>query len=359
MRAHGGAQIVITRGRFRPGELSDADLLARARFTGACTANPESGLGVSGHGLRWYLGDADGLGDLYEAAAFTINKTFEDALDTSVLGSGRGQGLTKGTVPSGGSTHKMEIAPGTTARDVLGFYCDARNYRHVINPDGSIDADTRANLYDTAQVLFSSQPGGREGNINAVNAELVVSETDIDDVNDKVITSWESGGFGGFQTATNTLPDTMIGFDGSALRHERYIDTQSKAKDATVAGNIATAQAGRFDQARQKITVRFDLFDPWRIMRPGDWVYTWDPKQGLVDLDNQVQFRGELVFPMSIRTDGWQVPIVDGLGVMLRHGDGDGGLEYFDLTDHVEFEDGPITVDVGSKNRELIEPELI
>src|SRR5690606_25944847 len=103
---------------------------------------------------------------------------------------------------------------------------------------------------------------------------------------------------------------------GNVVNQTRIIESHETNEGNEQA--VAQAQLNRFTGQRRAITLSSDQFDLGSDIAVGDTIYVWDPEQGLVDLSNQVTYRGRTIFPIAIRVLGMTSPIQAGMGVYFR-----------------------------------------
>lgn len=360
--------IVVTDAHHHPNDIGAADLLAQAVYSGVYRKRSRDGRTLSGAGLAVLLGDEDGKGDLYLGVDFdpSTSRTYQAHLTAFMFNNG----ITAGTIAADGSaafTFKGET--GDNVREWLNHLRVAKpgtDFGWILRPDGTMDSDTKANLWASGAILFSSSPSGRESTVTGIHAVLDVGEEDAEDLSSAI--KVDVAGVG-IQTASTSLPSTAVGFDGAAITLERYETNQPRRPRPTTGGfarfrawnansaatgqKIANREAGRFDDLRQELDVAHNEYAPWRHYTIGDTAACWDIDQGLVDLTNPVQFRGEIVYPSLARIEGHKTPVYDGYGVYHYRSDGAGGMEFVDLTEWVQFETGSTSVEVGAMHRTL------
>jgi hypothetical protein len=124
----------------------------------------------------------------------------------------------------------------------------------------------------------------------------------------------------------------------------RYVAwTLSTAGQAT---NMATAVLAKTDTYDFTVTADVDAFAVSRFVDVGDTLYVWDQRQRLLDLNNEVHYRGEPAHPKKLRLRRLTVPIQRGNGVYLITG---GGTTINNITRSVAFEDGPAHLELGTR----------
>ena len=361
--------IVVTDTHHRVTDLSAADMLSVAVYSGVYRKRSQDGLELNGAGLAVLLGDEDNKGDIYLAADFdpSTSRTYQAHVAALLYVNG----ITAGAVGADGSAaFTFKGNTGDTPRQWLDHLRTAKpgtDFGWRINPDGTFDSQFKSVLWNSGAILFSSSPSGRDANVTGLHAVLTVGEEDAEDISSSVEVDWNDGA--SIQSASTSLPSTVVGFDGAAITLERYMTNRTRrprpttgghaafrawyANSAATALKIGQREAGKYDDLHQQLDITHTEYSPWRFYGVGDTAYVWDVDQGLVDTANQVQFRGEVVFPALARIVGHTTPIYDGYGVYSYRSDGAGGMEFYDLTDYVAFEDGSTKLEVGDLKRTL------
>jgi hypothetical protein len=100
---------------------------------------------------------------------------------------------------------------------------------------------------------------------------------------------------------------------------------------------------------RNQVTLGSDEFDIDRDIYAGDWIWVYDIDGGLFDTNNQVRYRGSIIFPTKLRVYSITWPIERGMSVWYRDKVG----VWTDLTNYVEFEPPGVTLEVGASVRPL------
>lgn len=356
--AYGFARLVITPLHVPTHAVAATALPEIARYTGVLRqvstdrrSNREPTT-LGGAGLAILLGDEDGKGDIFENDASVSRVFYDGPSNNSALKSvlDRGNGITAGSIVTANVTARdYDLKAGDTPRKMLdlamSLYPTKRLWR--INPDGTLDAHTRANLFRTGQVAIIPGGGGRDGDLFGIDPTTLTHARDVEDWSSRVrVNASGLPKTGAADIAVNPYTD----IDGDPLTMTRFITSQ-QAGSADAAGNIAETQLNRFDEVRRALTIRCDLYDLAKHVQPGDTIYVYDPDQGLQDLTTQVHYRGEVIFPYSIRVEAIRWPVRTGMGVYLLVGD---PADAIDLTPYVEMEDGAASeIEVGAFSRTL------
>lgn len=321
---------------------SDADavggngLLTLARYTGMLRARP-SQYELAGAGLAAWLGDEDGKGDVLDSALTKSAGTFVQWI-TDLRPSSLDAGTYNTVAGSLNATYQW-----VSRREALDAVCDYFGAEWRVNPNGSLDGGTEAQLFTTTPIaVVQKRSGGRDLNVVGIRAHLDVAK-DYEDYTTAV--KLLANGVVG--TANISPATTFRDLNGNLVEFTRIVDSSN-----TTAGNetaVAQAQLNRFTSLRRAVSLSSDAYDIGGDIAVGDTIYVWDPDLDLVDTANQVQYRGQLIFPIKLRVLGYTWPIRRGMGVYFRAPTTAG--EITDLTDWVEWETGDTTIEVGAKPR--------
>ena len=332
------------------GTLTSSTLLANASFSGIVLSRGNERCTLEGQGPAVLLGDSDGKGVTFTNPPGNYTGDIGDWVTNKVIGSGRGNGVSEGTVSADATSLTAQINPGDTPRKVLDFACDRLGFEWRVNPDFTLDVNTKATLFPTTTTptaVVRRGASGRDFNITGLRGEVSVGSS-WEDYTTEV---WVKATTGAMGSASLSPSTSYYAPDGTRVEWVRYIDS-NKAANSSSASAIASAQLGRFDDARHEITLDTDLYHVDDDVRPGDTLWVFDPPNGLYDLTNQVTFRGQTIFPTSLRVMGLTTPIRQGMGCYLRVSDAAGTI--VDLTPYVAYEDGNAEIEVGATRRTVV-----
>jgi hypothetical protein len=366
--------IVITPLWLRPGDISDANILAQACFTGIYTGQSDNLLNLNGAGLEWLLGgDGDDGDSITGADGTTGSATIAAHLTTYVIN--RDNGLTAGTITSFATNRVFKTESGTTPRQFLDTFCAAYNtsaFEWRINPAGTIDVNAPATLWptNTTPTVVLTQDGGRDGAVTGIRADLDLSTIDVDDYRTHVVVDWDSGTNDG--AATNTPPTGWKNFAGGSLIRRTVLDHRPKkpfrekpnrnlrqnanayaiysVNSQTQANNVAARHAAAVNSYALELDADIDEFHPTRFLTPGDAVWVYDIDLDLIDTANEIYYRGSAIHPVKLRVQRMTCPIQEGMGVYLRRWTG-AAFELYDLTPYVDFEVDTTTVELGTRRQ--------
>lgn len=364
---YGFSQVVILPAHLPTHAFTDTTGLSLARYTGIYRANNLAArdegepVHIEGAHLSLLLGDEEGKGDNFEGRTHITARRFHHTSGTTYLTAveSRANGLTIGDWgPVSTDTVDAYADFGDTARDLLTTACRVfdtkREWR--VNPDGTIDADTRANLYPTTTtptVVILPNNGGQDGTLTGIEADIFRLASDLEDwasasrVNDLLS---DGDADGEATTADDGIPAVpYYNFAGDELVM-RHCFTNGRVYSGVSGDNVAYTDLVRRAFTRRDLKVSARCFDIERFVKPGDTVWVYDPDQDLYDNTNQIHYRGEIIFPTAVRVEAVRWPVEEGMGVYLRHYDPFNSVFVWDdLTPHVMWEDRQADLQIGSK----------
>lgn len=328
--------VIVTPAHLGTDAASGDTLLSVARYTGIITGRP-SLFELSGDGLPAWLGDADNKGDVIESPVAKVSGSFS-AWVTDLVPSALSVGAV--STVAGALTQTFRWI---SRREALDFVTDYFGSEWRVNPDGSVDAGPQADLFVTdPSAIVQRWEGGRDIDVTGLYGDVAVAR-DVEDWTTRVVLLSESG-----VGAANISPAPVWrDLRGNVVKRTRIMESHETNPGNEAA--VAQAQLNRFTAQRRAITLSSDQFDLGSDIAVGDTIWVWDPDQGLVDLSNQVAYRGRTVFPVAIRVLGMTTPIQAGMGVYFRAPTVDG--EILDLTEWVEWESGAATIEIGATPR--------
>lgn len=330
--------IVITANHVDHLALSGSDLLGIARYTGIFRERP-SKFDIGGPGLAAWLGDEDGKGDIIETALTKTNGTFVQWV-TSI----RPSSLTAGTYSAVGGTltHTFQwVSP----REALDYVANFFGGEWKIQPNGTLDAGAQSDLFVVdPDVVVMPWSGGQDMNVTGINAAVGVAR-DMDDYTTRVVVLGSAGNGSANISPTPSYKD----LNGNTVDWTRVVEssTTGSGNEATV----AQGQLNRFSTQRRAITLDADRYDLAGDFAVGDTIWVYDPEQELVDVTNEVYYRGSTIHPIELRVRGHTWPVQSGMGVYFRAPDASGTVT--DLTPYIATETGTSSVEVGATARSI------
>lgn len=374
VRDHLWATIVVTPQHWRVGDLSDANLLSLARYSGVLLSMGEGRRSLHGKGLPWWLGEDGDGGHLHASTDFThgagdtlkLSTAFDDLIMTGP------NGLTKGTISGPEVYYSINIEGGDTKREMLDTICLKSSQTTVwqITPGGVINVNQQSTLYPTATTptaVFIAE-GSREGAVDGIPSIISVDELDGSGVRNDVWVDWDDGynsgraqlsdpaGWANFSGGTGADCQVRFLMDWRPKRPkpptERWRRVAAwQIQNETIANSLASRELSERSEVRNVMTVSVDEYDPWRFdISPGNWAYILEPDAKIQDLTKSVQYQGEVIHPDMGQIQQWTTPIQEGYGVYLRYWTG-AAIAYYDLTEWVDWETDFTTIKVGHRDR--------
>jgi len=332
--------VVITPARLDPiSDHSDANILSTAIYTGVILAKP-SPTSISGQGLAWWLGTDDGRGDLLTTA---VTNT-AGALSTWIT-SLRPSSLSAGTVTDSGTTTLTYTYQWMSRREALAHMCRQVGAEWRINPNLKLDAATEANLFvTTPTTVITRQPEGRDAVYLGLEAVDIGLSRDVDGYTTAITVVGRSGDQDIAALATATGSNVYVDGNNNNVVLRRLANAPTET--ASTVSAYATALLALYSSLRRSVTLSSRSYAIPASVRPGDYVYVFDPEADMTDTANQITWRGEVVAPVKLRCKGYTWPIQQGMGVYVRRS---GSTPvYTDITDHVEWEGDTTTWEVGT-----------
>lgn len=353
------SHIVITPQPLSPDQFDDNTILENARYTGVILRKETDGdtMELVGKGLGIWLGDKDSRGRMINTPTRSFsNVSLATALDSSTTpygilrdDSGNTGGIIKGTITETGTNFTGRFIY-TSAKTALEQICVATSAEYKINPNGEIDVGSSSDLFvTTPTTVIVRNQGGDDPNITGVQIAELKSEFNAEDYVSEVRLLGEKAGFNVTQGTATQSSIPYKDLFGNTLKRTALISESNipdNQKDVR-----ATASLDEFNRTKQTIRLVTEIYDVNGEYNTGDYVYVYDPDIDFVDESNEVEYRGQIIHPVSIRVLGITFPIAPGVGVYHRDKDGN----YESLNGFVEFETGQATIEVGESSRSLID----
>lgn len=351
--------IAIIPGRVDPAGYGDG-LLAAARYVGVVrsrrvdddrrTKRVEDATKIGGPGMAFWLGDEDDKGSVYENAVEPASATFATAVTMLLPASGA---VTAGTLYSVAGTYSGRHLY-ETPRKAISYVCDTMSTTSVpvgwrVNGDGTLDAGPESSLYVTDPTCVIVKRGaGEDMHLRALPGTTGVSR-DVEDYSTRVVLLAEGEGESIATGTADISPATSYkDLHGNPLKLTRLVSESDT--NITNADTRAAVALNQYTSTRDSLELSTTDYDVQGSFEVGDYVWVYDPDQGLVDTTNEVTFRGERINPIRLRVAETQWPVTVGYTVAYRAGDG----TWWDLTDHVQFESqSEVRITVGEFGRAL------
>lgn len=313
-----------------------ATLRALSRYTGVVLSNPTPWT-AEGAGLGYWLGDSNPGANTFYGSGVT------EAKSLSAWATALQANLAVGNVESIGSpatsSHTFDRA---VPADALDEVCRVYGAEWRVNHDGTLDVGTVDYLYGSTPNLVITRDGGHDLRWRSMQATTLSSERDGTDYATGVVVE-RNGGWTSAQVST--VYNRWEGVTGHRRRR------LSANVDSASAAAWAATEAARWSTFRYVREVTTTRRFPTRAAAPGSRVYVYDPRQGLVDMANEVTYRGTTIHPLELRVAEvvWPVPL--GAGVYLADSL---TSDLFDVSDHLRFEgSSTATIRLGATRRRL------
>lgn len=345
--------IAIIEGRINPTEYGD-NILSAAKYVGVYrnrvndvdnrTHNVVGSYLLRGVGMAYWLGDEEGKGQVIEPPGITFSgETFansiRDLLPTSV---------SEGTLHTVAGTYSGRHV-WESPRKAITYVTQLFNAEWRVNNDGSVDAGTVAQLYSTTPTaMLVKNEYGRDMNFAAYEGKIDSAE-DIEDYTTRVVLLAQGEGES-IATGDADINPTLNPYKD--LFGQPVVLTRLVSESGTTSGNAdarAEIALTEFDTTRRSIRLATKEYTITGTLQLGEYIYVFDPDTGLFNPSNEIEFRGQRIYPVQYRCVELTWPITEGMTVAFRNLDG----EWFDLTDWVNFEAGDVAITIGELPRSL------
>lgn len=348
--------VVVVPGEIRhPGRLTDASILALARYSGIIRSKRVVGssdqeeLEIGGQGPEGWLGDEDKKGFVFETARAYSADSFANVLDRSGSApygllrddGGAQTAIHSGVINSiagtyGGSHHYQD------QRTAIRYVCEVFGGEYRVNPDFTLDAGVESDLFVTTPtaIIARKLTDGRDPTIEGIPLAGFEATLDANDYTTRTILLAEGTGET-IQTGAADIGavDYSDPYGNDVVRARIINESETELANATTRAQL---HLNRFSGLRKALTISTRDFDIEGSFNVGDTIYVWDPTDdALVDTANEVHYRGQVINPIAIRALGSTWSISEGMSVYIRHS----ASSYTDVTDRVVFEElgsGPL-----------------
>lgn len=336
--------VAITAARVDP-ELAGDELMESARYVGVLRDRSfgEGNKSLKGASMAFWLGDEDDKGEVLEAPIVFTNATFTFAVNTILPDS-----LEPGSIFAIDGTYSGQHV-FQSPRKALDYICSLYDAEWRIHGKGKLDAGLISDLYVTtpkAAVLRNRSGVELDYKALAGRAQL---DSDVKDFTTRVLLLAE----GTEATTVSATADIDPGLNpyvdlfGNPVKLTRIVSEQQTSEGNAPAR--AQLQLNRFTSPRDALRLSTSQYDIKGDVAAGDYVWVYDPDAKLIDTANPIMFHGQEIHPLKLRVFQMTWPVVKGMGVAYRAGNG----EWVDLTDYIEWETGDTDIVVGGYNRSL------
>lgn len=337
-----------------PGQLGELDmtdaLLKPARYVGVFRGKSVDGslTTIEGAGMAHWMGDEEDKGDVIESLMTFTAATFQSAVGQVLTGAASVEEGTVYNVPSAPFTATLQYL---TRRRALDYICDTLGGDWRINGDATVDAGLESDLFQVVPQAILSPKTGYQSDmfLESIGGEASTDQSMEDFTTRTLLLA--SGSEAATVTATADINPALNVYKdllGNPVKITRMISESET--DASNAQARAQLQLNRFSGTTDSLRCSTEKYDLKGTVEVGDYISAFAPEEGVYDLNNEVQFNGDRIYPMRLRLIQMSWPIVAGMSVAFRDKNGN----WYDLTPYVNFESGPSHLQVGGYNRTLV-----
>ncbi len=319
-------------------------VMAASRFTGRIIHRSDTRTQIGGDSILCWLGDSDGKGP-------KVTESVTGAVDADTMLADLFAPVTNTNGLTLGATYGLPGYPlwielnnpdPETPRDFLDRCCRSFDWQYRQRPNGEVDVGVRGSSMFrlTPELLITEDLEGYDVPLRTVRGEIKAENTVEDyatviDVDDGTVT--------GSATTLGTPPNHFDTASTAASIWKRV--TQGAAGTVTDADTQAQSEVLYNYAVQNRIAVAVDLPDPRAFVEPGDNVWLYAPRSGLVRATNQVDVLGTRLFPLDITVVdmawSWAPPMG---AYAIRNSD----LAVLDLSDFAVAERSPTRLGVGA-----------
>lgn len=344
--------VVITPTWLPNNSVSVSEMFDMAVYSGPKMAHSGRRNRLSGYGNAFMLGTANRLGAVWDMYTSPLTDTFKNQIYEFVLfeSGTSNNGVVEGVIQSGGSSKEVVYnVVIDSALDMLRHVCERWEYEWRINPDRSLDARARSDLWSSDPVaIVTPNTNGRQGDYAGWAAKIVVEE-DVEE--------YFNGLSGRSEDGTLSLTYDLSALDDkyapNGVKIDRVLNmTDGNVPDATALNEVMQARITNYEkQIRRSVdVVLLDAHAPRVDLECGDCIGVFDPEQGLWDNTNPLNsWRGEHIFPLNMRVHEMRWPFEAGMGAQFI--DSTSNNTRYDITPYVVPEEAPTRLVVGAPSR--------
>lgn len=344
--------VAINTGRVDPRTTGDA-LLRSSRYVGVYRAKKDkTGRNLGGVGMSFWLGDHEDKGDILETAVSFTNSDFDDTIRALLPNGGVGGAVIEGTLSTSPTPYTGSFQY-RTRRSAIDYVCQTKGADWRVNGDGTLDAGLESELFQVIpRAALIRRRAGRDMFLKGFGGTIETAQ-DVEDFTTRTLLL-ANGQEAATVTATADISPGLNPFKdlrGNSVKLTRIISESDT--DTTNAQARAQLQLNRFSGSRDSIACSTSDYDLKGTVVVGDYMWVFDPDAGIQDTANEINFMGERIYPMKLRLVQMDWPVISGMSVAFRTGNG----EWIDLTDYVEWESGSSNLTVGGYSRSLVGPQ--
>lgn len=352
-----GGFVTITSGY----EAQVESLLESARYRGPILEVGNRRTELAGHGMLWYLGNGSGSGPMTYSTNLTARNWLSHLINFVDSGSFTGNSQWNGITRAAGLSLPAGTWPSATATDDdlplnvlqrLTTLAERLGVEFYVDPQGNFQhCGSSAHFVTTPQVILMAGHEGRDLDLIGLRLVELSNTTDRWTATNYAMAYYKNSATSYTHSNTGTGVPNFDGADG--LTYE-YFGAGAISDSGGSYTQKLTELSGQF-QEYEKVTATVDTYDPGRWMKPGDYLWAYDPISRIHDTGQATTYHGMHVTPAKLRLYGMDWSVRQGMGVYRLPSDfaGSGGYSpaVLDLTDYVEFEDSPCRLDLGARQR--------
>jgi len=345
--------IVVHTGPSVDPRISGDSLLKSSRYTGVLRSISETTgqKAIGGLGVAMWLGDPDSKSDIIEDL-LEVDGSFQDVIEEVMDGF---DAVTIGTIFNIAETYAGSFQ-FQSRREIVDYICQTVGAAWRVNGDATLDAGLESDLFVTNPKMLVVRKRNSNKNtasaddmfLRALSGELETGR-DVEDFTTRLLLMAQGSG-GQFASATADIDPGLNPYKdlyGNPVKMTRIV--QESETDPTNAPARAQLQLNRFSGTRDALTLNSNFYDIKGDAQIGDYVGVFDPAMGLLDYNNEKQFRSERINPINLKLTEASWPVTKKMSVFYRDYLG----EWYDLTPHVIPESGDTILVVGGYNRSL------
>lgn len=335
--------VAIVPGRFDPAQYGDS-LLTAARYVGVYRRRAaENEFTLRGSGMTFWLGDADGKGDVFEAPVDLVAQTFANSVRALLPPSGS---VIEGNLFSVAGTYTQKHQ-WQTPRQALDYVTSTFQAEYRVNNNGTLDAGLVSQLYRTTPVTLLMQKEAGADLLRKALPGRMSMETDVEDYTTRVVLLAEGEGS---SISTGSADQAVVPYKnlfGGTVKLTRLVsESETSSTNANARAQLAL---NAFSGKRNAVALSSDAFDIKGDLVVGDYIDVYDPVNGFTDSTREVVWEGQPINPMALRAVELTWPVEPGWTVAFRDTNG----AWIDLSPYYAGETGETTITVGALPRSI------
>lgn len=313
----------------------DATMLNMARYSGVVLERrlARDGLAVSGAGMVWWLGDEEGKGDIIETKVALDDDTLDDSLDALLP-----VAITKGTITEPPATYNGEHQ-WETPLEAIRTVCASMGAEYRVNPNGTIDAGPSADVYNITTptvVVLREHLSGSDPILRGIEVEQLTTHLNSRPYATRgIVVTEDSDNVRILVGGQDRSPaPTATDLHGNVIDRTLMLETSGSPVDVTI---YLTTQMNEHAIV-SNMEISTNMFEIQNgDLRVGDAFWCYDPP-AFVDYANQMNFRGDRIFPKRLRLIAASWPLLPGMGIYYRSPAVT--PVYHDLSEYIAWEQG-------------------